>query len=185
MAVYVDGETKLTYKEHRLYPDDGRRHETIDGEHYVSPSPNTSHQSASKHIGFSLYEQIERPGSGYVFYAPFDVELSEVDIVEPDIIVVLNENRRIILPSRVRGIPDLVVEILSPSNSDYDKELKRSLYERRGVPVYWIVDVEAATVTSFTLEEDGRYGEPSVHNDRIEFAGATVDLSEVWELMRR
>jgi len=63
-SVYVDGTVKLTYEEYRLFPDDGRRHEIIDGEHYVSSSPNTNHQSVSRHIQFALYEKIELSGLG-------------------------------------------------------------------------------------------------------------------------
>lgn len=179
MSVYVDGAVKLTYQEYRLFPDDGRRHEIIDGEHYVSPSPNTNHQSVSRHIQFALYEKIELPGRGQVFDAPMDLELSPTDVVQPDLIVVLNENDQIILPSRLRGVPDLVVEILSPSTRDIDRTLKRSLYEAQNVPEYWLVDVDERTVTRYR-RVDGRYAEPETFRDTIDFAGVEVDLAAVW-----
>jgi hypothetical protein len=73
MSVKVGGRTKLTYEEYRHFPDDGRRHEIIDGEHYVSPSPGSRHQNASRHIQFSLYEQLERNGTAQVYNAPMDL----------------------------------------------------------------------------------------------------------------
>ena len=179
MSVYVDGKTKLTYEEYRHLPDDGRRHEIIDGEHYVSPSPNTNHQSVSRHIQFALYEKIELPGRGQVFDAPMDLELAPTDVVQPDLIVVLAENDQIILPSRLRGVPDLVVEILSPSTRDIDRTLKRSLYEARSIPEYWLVDVDERTVTRYRRIED-HYGEPETCHDTIDFAGVEVDLAAVW-----
>lgn len=179
MSVYVGGKTKLTYEEYRHLPDDGRRHEIIDGEHYVSPSPSTDHQNASRHIQFFLYDQIERSGRGQVFNAPMDLELSPTDIVQPDLIVVLEENRDIVLRSRLRGVPDLLVEILSPSTSDRDQTLKLALYESRGVPEYWVVDVDDRSVRRYRLE-GARYGAPETCRDSIEFAGAAVDLAEVW-----
>lgn len=179
MSVYVGGKTRLTYEEYRHLPDDGRRHEIIDGEHYVSPSPSTDHQNASRHIQFFLYDQIERSGRGQVFDAPMDLELSPTDIVQPDLIVVLEENRDIVLRSRLRGVPDLVVEILSPSTSDRDQTLKLALYESRGVPEYWVVDVDDRSIRRYRLDGD-RYGAAETCRDSIEFAGATVDLTEVW-----
>ncbi|MFP4331432.1 MAG: Uma2 family endonuclease [Spirochaetaceae bacterium] len=179
MSVIVDGRTKLTYEEYRHFPDDGRRHEIIDGAHYVSPSPSSSHQNASRHIQFALYEQIEKSGVAQVFNAPMDLELSPVDVVQPDLIVVLNARREIVLPSRIRGVPDLIVEILSPSTFDRDRTLKLSLYELRGVPEYWVVDTEDRSVLNYTRGESG-YGEPEVCRESISFLEATVDLSEVW-----
>ena len=179
MSVHVDGVTKLTYSDYIHFPDDGRRHEIIDGVHYVSPSPTNPHQAISRHIQFALYRQIELLGKGYVINAPMDLELSLVDVVQPDLIVVLAENRSVVIPSRVRGVPDLLVEILSPSTSERDQDLKLSLYEQSGVAEYWVVDGEDRRVDRYVLSE-GLYGSPEPHRESIEFAGATVDLAGVW-----
>lgn len=111
------------------------------------------------------------------------MELSEIDVVQPDILVVSRNRRHIISPSRIIGSPELVVEIISPSTGPQDRELKRGLYERRGVPVYWLVDPEAQTLTVFELK-DGAYRETGSHHDeiRLHLPGleATVDLTRVW-----
>ncbi len=179
MSVHVDGRTKLTYEEFKHFPDDGMRHEIIDGVHYMSPAPGTDHQNASRHIQFSLYRQIELEGKGQVFNAPVDLELAPTDVVEPDLVVVLEENRDIILRSRLRGVPDLVVEILSPSTSNRDSTLKLALYESHRVPEYWIVDTDDRCVYQYRLGSAG-YDSPEVCRKSIQFAGATVNLDDVW-----
>ncbi|NBC29835.1 MAG: hypothetical protein GVY29_07570 [Spirochaetes bacterium] len=115
-----------------------------------------------------------------------DVELTPSDVVQPDIIVIDEERRGIISPSHVIGIPDLLVEILSPSNPSHDTELKHRLYERTGVPEYWIVDSRSHTLTRHLLQGD-RYGEPQVFTEAIELRRggmhAHVDLTAVWKAL--
>ena len=183
MSEEIREKIRLTYREYRHFPDDGKRHEIIDGDHYVSPSPNTPHQTVSRWIQMQLFRQIEEPGYGYVIDAPMDVELTDYDIVQPDLIVVAKSRRLVVKPIRVIGVPDLLVEILSPSNPEHDRELKLSLYQRVEVPEYWIVDPEAQHVDRYRLA-DGRYGEPTRETERIAYRHlemeAEVDLTRVW-----
>ncbi len=176
----VAGTTKLTYDEYLHFPDDGRRHEIIDGEHYVSPSPSTDHQNVSRHIQFALYQLLEEHGRAQVFNAPIDVELSPTDVVQPDLAVVLAEHSDRVLRSRLRGAPDLVVEIASPSTATRDRTLKLALYARYRVPEYWIVDAENRCVAQYRLQSDGGYDDPVLHEESISFADAVVDLTDVW-----
>ncbi|MFW6293728.1 MAG: Uma2 family endonuclease [Spirochaetota bacterium] len=186
MSMIVDGQLKLTWQEFRHFPEDGNRHELIDGEHVMAPAPGTGHQSVSKHIGYQLYRQFDEAGVGQVFSAPVDVELSEIDIVEPDLLVVLRDREHIISPSRIIGPPDLVVEILSPSTASRDRELKRLLYAKSGVPVYWIVDSEAQEVSVFESMGDGSlaYPEPRRFHEQVVYERGSlrviVDLTKVW-----
>jgi Uma2 family endonuclease len=87
---------RLGYPEYACFPEDGRRHEVIDGEHIVNPAPDMYHQRLSRRIQFQLYTQIELRGLGEVLNAPADLQLSEWDIVQPDLMVVLNHKRAII-----------------------------------------------------------------------------------------
>jgi len=175
--------TKLTYNEYVLFPDDGNRHEIIDGRHYMNAAPVPRHQAISRHIQYQLYEQIELTKLGQVINSPIDLQLSDVDVVQPDLVVVLAGNR-IITQTRIRGIPDLVIEILSPSNRKHDTELKKQFYEQFAVPEYWIVDPDECVVVSYRLNETGRFGESTNFKDAITFEGipngATVDLTRVW-----
>lgn len=174
---------KLTYAEYAHYPADGRRHEIVDGDHFVNPSPSTYHQTLSRRIQFQLYQAIELRGLGEVFNAPMDVELSEHDIVQPDLIVLsLDEVGRLVTPSRIRGVPSLLVEILSPASVAYDRVTKRAAYERVGLPQYWVVDPERHVVEDYRLE-DARYllaGEEAEAVSVRAFEGVSVDLTAVW-----
>src|SRR5215471_9516977 len=77
---------KLTYEDFLLFPDDGKRHELIDGEHYVTPSPTTKHQHVSGNLHWLLRSYLEAHPIGRVFYAPLDTIFSDFDIVEPDLL---------------------------------------------------------------------------------------------------
>ena len=186
MADQVQERIRLTYREYRDFPDDGKRHEIIAGDHYVSPSPQTPHQTASRWIQMQLFRRIEETGNGYVINAPMDVELTDYDIVQPDIVVIAESRRLVIKPVRVIGVPDLVIEILSPSNPGHDRQLKHRLYERVQVPEYWIVDTDAHVVDRYRLTDEG-YGAPSRETTTIEYRhlemSATVDLVRVWRAL--
>ena len=173
---------KLGYQDYLAFPDDGLRHEIIDGVHYVTASPFTYHQTLSRRIQFQLYTQIELRGLGEVFDAPTCLQLSEVDIVEPDLVIVLRDNHTIIQRAKIDGIPDLIVEILSPSTAARDRGVKQEIFRRAGVPEYWIVDPDEHVVDQFVLRSE-RYELLGKQQQRIEFqgiSGVAVDLSQVW-----
>src|SRR5262245_10741234 len=125
MTIGINSSVKLGYAHYVCFPDDGRRHEIIDGAHFVNPAPSTYHQTVSKRLQFQLYSQIERAGLGEVFNVPIDVQLSEHDIVQPDLVVVLKAKKTIITPTKIKGVPDLIVEIISVSSADNDRTLKK------------------------------------------------------------
>jgi Uma2 family endonuclease len=132
---------KLTYDDFLLFPDDGQRHELIDGEHYVTPSPSTAHQRIVGRMYLALGNYLEAHPIGELFLAPFDVVFSRFDVVEPDLLYITAERRHHILTTQhVRGTPDLVIEVGSPGTRRRDETIKRRLYERAGVVEYWVVD---------------------------------------------
>lgn len=132
--------TKLTYADYVALPDDGLRHEIIDGEHYVTPSPATRHQRISRNLLHLIQTYLDTHPIGEILGAPFDALLSEFDIVVPDILYLSRERVRFLTEKNLQGPPDLVIEILSPSTRSRDERLKRDLYERVGVQEYWLVD---------------------------------------------
>ena len=138
---------KLTYDDFVRFPDDGLRHELIDGEHYVTPSPDTRHQQISGDLFALIWTYLEAHPVGRVFHAPFDVVFSNFDVVEPDLLYMSNERAaRILTAANVQGVPELVVEIASPGTRRRDETIKRNLYERSGVSEYWVVDPELDVV---------------------------------------
>jgi Uma2 family endonuclease len=144
---------KLTYDDFVLFPDDGKRHELIDGEHYVTPPPNTRHQRISGHLHLLIASWLDEHPIGQVFYAPFDVVMSESDVVEPDLLYMSNEQAaKIVTPQHVRGAPELVIEIGSRGTRQRDETIKRRLYDRAGVREYWFVDPELDVVRVYRRE---------------------------------
>ena len=147
---------RLTYQDFLLFPDDGLRHEIIDGEHYVTPSPNLRHQELVLRLGMSIGLHVEdRPERGRVFIAPFDVVFSFHDIVEPDVIFVAPDQLDILTDKNIQGTPAMVVEILSPSTRKRDQQIKQKLYDRMGVREYWLVDPELNVVSIYRRDIEG------------------------------
>lgn len=144
---------KFTYEDFLHFPDDGKRHEIIDGEHYVTPSPNTKHQSVSVNLVAILKAYLKGHPGGAVFAAPFDVVFSDLDVVEPDLLYISRARANLLTAQHVRGAPDLVVEILSPGTRSTDEVVKRKLYERSGVEEYWIVDPDLESMKIYRRVE--------------------------------
>jgi Uma2 family endonuclease len=145
---------KLTYEDFVLFPDDGQRHELIDGCHYVTPSPNTRHQKVSGRLFALIWVFLDAHPIGHVFHAPLDVVLSDIDVVEPDLLYVSNARGAIITPAHARGAPDLVAEIASPGTRRRDETIKRRLYERDGVTEYWVVDPDIDVIRIYRRKGD-------------------------------
>jgi Uma2 family endonuclease len=149
MAVREPVRRKLTYDDYVLIPEDGQRHEILDGEHSVSPAPTPFHQAVSGALYARLWLFARQHGLGRVYAAPLDVLFSVHDIAQPDLVFISSERARIIGDKNVQGAPDLVVEVLSPSTRWKDEDFKLGLYERSGVREYWLVDPERREVRIF------------------------------------
>ena len=136
-----------TWKYEDLFelPDDGRRWEIIDGELYEMPAPRSAHAVAIFALIRLLLPVIDRLG-GTILTAPLDVFFAGANPVEPDLVVFFPEGRARLVGRGVEGPPDLLIEVLSPSNRAHDLVRKRALYARGGVREYWIIDPDAASV---------------------------------------
>ncbi|HEY0781303.1 MAG TPA: Uma2 family endonuclease [Thermoanaerobaculia bacterium] len=139
----------ITYEDLCELPDDGNRYELFDGEAYMNPSPTAPHQEILARLNDAF--RAAATDRARVCFAPLDVVLSLATTVQPDLLVVRDERREII-SDVVRGAPDLVVEIVSPSTVRRDRSLKLETYARHGVGEYWIVDGAAETVEIYRLE---------------------------------
>ena len=147
---------KLTYDDFVLFPDDGKRHELIDGEHYVTPSPNRKHQKISGNLFLLIGTWLVQHPIGQIYFAPFDVIFTMFDVVEPDLTYMSNERAaRVLTDANVKGAPELVVEIGSEGTRGRDETIKRRLYERAGVSEYWVVDPEIDVVRVYRRGTDG------------------------------
>lgn len=151
----VSMHVKLNYDDLREFPNDGRRHELVEGEHIMTPAPSMKHQSVSGNLFTLFHTFAQKSKLGRVFHAPFDVVFSEWDVTEPDIVYISQARLKILTPDNVRGAPDLIVEILSPSSDAMDRKVKFKLYEKYGVREYWIIDPGNESVDIFILGANG------------------------------
>lgn len=143
----------LTEDDLAATPADGHRYELLDGTLLVTPAPSLTHQLCVASL-LILLREARQPGQ-VVLTAPFDVRLSRITVLEPDVLVAWRAD---LTPARLEGPPLLSVEVLSPSTRRIDVSVKRLAYEAAGVPAYWIVDPDAPSLTVLELEE-GRYVE--------------------------
>jgi Uma2 family endonuclease len=149
---------RLTYDDFVLFPDDNRRHELIDGKHYVTPSPNLRHQVLAGRLYFAIESFLrQHPGIGQVFIARLDVVFTKWDVVEPDLLFVARDRADVLTELNVQGAPSLVIEILSPGTRRMDEQRKRQLFDRAGVVEYWIVDGKRDRVHVFVRQDDGSF----------------------------
>jgi Uma2 family endonuclease len=132
---------------------EGTLAELIEGTLFMSPSPNRSHQ---KILG-KLFIQLSTLATtkGEVYIAPFDVYLDEVsNAVQPDLIFVASSRSSIVREDAIHGVPDLLIEVLSPGNQKHDLVKKKELYEKFGVKEYWIIDPETRESIGYTFNDD-------------------------------
>jgi Uma2 family endonuclease len=158
MAVRDTVRRKLTYEDYAQILDDGRRHEIIDGVHYVSPAPSMGHQGLAGDLYLFLGNFVREHKLGRVYFAPADVLLSPHDILQPDLFFISTARLSIITKPNVKGAPDLVIEILSDSTRRRDENLKRDRYDQLGVREYWILDGSRKTVRTFRRAQDSGFG---------------------------
>ena len=131
---------RVSYADLEWAPEDGRRYELYDGEVYVVPAPIPLHQVVQHTLTELLCEFCRRYG-GFAVSSPIDVVFSEYDVVQPDVVFFGPARAHLVdLHTAIRHMPDLCVEILSPSTEATDRGRKLQLFARYGVPEYWIVD---------------------------------------------
>lgn len=176
--------TKLmSYEDLRELPDDGNRYELIDGVLVVPPSPSAAHVRVVGRLYWAIGEYLlPRRQRDYLFFAPFDVRLTRFRAVQPDLLYVNPDRPRKLTSGYVAGAPELVVEVLSPSNRTYDRVTKFGFYAEAGVREYWIVDPEAATFALYVLT-DGEYVERPIEDHMarsVVLPGLEVDLATLF-----
>jgi Uma2 family endonuclease len=143
-------------------PDDGRRFEVIRGVLYVTATPTWPHQYAVSELSYLLQSFVRKRRLGVILASPFDIRLPQriADPVEPDLIFFRKGNQPQGEDCYFEGVPDMVVEVLSPKTRRRDQTTKLDAYRDAGIPEYWVVDPKARTVVVYGLSEDrARYVE--------------------------
>jgi Uma2 family endonuclease len=174
--------SKLDYGDLAHTPNDRLIYELADGELHVTPSPSPRHQWISKTLQRQLEAYFEGRGIGRVYDAPIDVVLTQHDVFVPDLVVVTDQTT--ITERAVEGPPLVVVEVLSPSTTQYDRATKSRRYAALGVQHFWIVDIQ-----NQVLEVYRRAGERYEDIARVradasfahpDFPGLTIETAALW-----
>lgn len=160
-----------TYADYARLPDNGMRYEVIKGELYMSPAPRAIHQEMIAHIALEMGLFLRQHKVGKIYFAPIDVVMGAAAApVQPDIIFIRQE-RLAIVRDKIEGVPDLIVEVLSPGSMGHDRRRKFTLYAEVGVPEYWLADPDECLVEVYVLRGQayallGQFvGEDIIHSE--------------------
>lgn len=148
-----------TFEDYLRLPDDGQRYEVLRGSLYVTPAPAYDHQFPVTKLTSFLDVFVTKRDLGVLLVAPFDVRLPRrlADPVEPDLVFFRKGNEPQSGDKYFVGVPDLVIEVLSPKSRRVDGGTKLEIYQEAGIPEYWLVDPLSRTVVIFRLGEAGAY----------------------------
>jgi Uma2 family endonuclease len=172
-----------TIEELRALPEDGQRHELLDGVHVVTPAPEYPHQGIISRLLVALHRRFEVRADLEVLSSPADIVLGPRTLVQPDLFVVRKAPGQVLRSWKEVGVPVLAIEVLSPSTAPRDRGAKRRIYQRAGVPEYWIVDLDARLVERWR-PDDAR---PEVVSEELVWMPApdaeavTIDLPRLFE----
>jgi Uma2 family endonuclease len=142
----------ITVHDYMGMPEGPPYYQLIDGDLYMSPSPNWRHQGIIGNIYKKISVYLEKNDIGQVFMAPLDVVLSETNVYQPDVLFFSNNRKKILGERCIEGAPDFVVEILSGSTAHLDRGHKRKIYARTGVKELWFVDPNLKEIEVFDLK---------------------------------
>ncbi len=153
VTTYPTKKKTYTYEDYLKLPDDRNRYEIINGELVMTPAPKIAHVEAISNLMRELTSFVKENKLGKVYTASCDVLLGEENVVQPDILFIAKANKKVITEDNVKGAPDLIIEVLSPTTAYYDLIEKKELYEKFGVKEYWIVDPKKQWVEIYVLED--------------------------------
>ncbi len=174
-----------TYRDY-LELNDDKRYEVINGRLYEMPAPTPWHQRILSYLHYRFYDFVNFRNMGIVLPSPVDVVMKEFIILQPDIVFISKERFEIIGDKAINGVPDLVVEIVSPTTIRRDTVVKKEIYETFGVKEYWLVYPDERAIEVWALGEGGRYelysfAEKDGKVKSKVLKGFEVDLKEVFD----
>jgi len=179
----LDIEKKATVQDYERL-EEGAPYQLIGGELIMTPSPTAFHQSIIYRLILKLGNFVEQKKLGVILQSPIDVYLSDEDVYQPDLIFIRADRARGIRKDKLRIVPDLVVEVLSPSTAYFDFTRKKEMYCARGVEEYWIVDPEAETIEIMIKQGDVYRTERLLHNSEIlesaMFPGFSMKVEDIF-----
>lgn len=145
--------TRATVEDYLKTPE-GAGYQLIDGEIIEMASPSSEHQDILGYIYSELLNRLKISKLGKVYFAPLDVFLENENVLQPDLFFIKKEKYPLIEKKGLVGIPDLIIEILSPSTTYYDTKKKFNIYEKFLLKEYWLIDPEDGEVKGYFLTND-------------------------------
>ena len=173
----------FSYQDYQYWPDD-ERWEIINGQAYnMSPAPSVKHQDICRNFVEALLGEKINKNKCRIYFAPTDVVLDDINIVQPDVFVVCDADK--ITEKNIQGAPDLIIEVASPSTEIKDRREKKFLYEKFGVGEYLIVFPDREYLERHTLIAS-TYGPPEIFNwdetlPMITFPNFAINLWNIFE----
>ncbi len=183
----LTAEKHYTVRDYEQLPEGAPYYQLIGGELVMSPSPTNLHQDIILNIAERLSPYVRQKKMGKIVLSPMDVHLTEADVYQPDLIFIRKENIHLLQPNdRIRFVPDLVVEVLSPSTRSYDYSHKKRIYCEQGVREYWIVDPDEGTI-EIMVKEGAFYQTIALLNgqamlESAMFPGFSMKVEEVFAM---
>lgn len=170
--------TDWDYARWEQLPDDGNRYEIIDGVLYMTTAPSTFHQWIISRLLRVVGHVLEDRGWGYAFIAPIGVLMPGCDPVQPDFLLIRRDHAAMIVNRRIRGVPDLIVEVVSPGSVEQDTVIKREAYARAGVPELWLVRPATRDILVCSAPDapQGDYTQTDLASEQSELIAATVPI---------
>ena len=174
----------MTRHDYQLLPEGGPQWQLVDGELHMAPAPNRYHQDISRNLGYILLRFLEDHPIGKLYFAPFDVYLGDINVVQPDLLFFANERLAHLTDAGAEGAPDLVVEVLSKRNVKLDRGPKKEVYARFGAAELWLIDPDTAQVEVYRLQDDAEVPQVTLRKQQTLttplFPGLEIPLDKVF-----
>ncbi|WP_339788917.1 Uma2 family endonuclease [uncultured Imperialibacter sp.] len=151
-GLVINRTKEWTASDYQLLGESAAPCQLIDGELFMSPSPTPEHQRVVRRL-FKILDSFAA-SAGEVFFSPIDLYVDDRNVFQPDLIYIAESNANAFTTKGVEKAPDLIVEIISPSNSYVDRYTKKKAYLEMGVKEYWIVDPANQTLEVFSDDLD-------------------------------
>ena len=133
---------------------DDFQYEIINGEMIRKSAPAPIHQEVLKNLLYIIETHNRLQKIGKLFCAPIDVFLDDYNKLQPDLVFISEKNKNIITNDGIMGVPDLVIEIISPTSVIRDRIEKKNVYERFAIPEFWLVDPQNKAIEIYTLKNN-------------------------------
>jgi Uma2 family endonuclease len=183
--MHIAEKKKYTDEDYMML-EEGAPFQLINYDLVISPSPTTNHQGIALELVLLFASYLKEVNDqGYFAFAPLDVRFDEGNVVQPDIIYISPERKNDLVKDRIEGAPDLLIEILSPSNAIYDLRQKKDLYQKYGVKEYIIIDPVSKNADLYSLK-DGEYylhqrAEKAEMIESVLLPGLSFPLSKIFK----